>query len=135
MTVRTCAVAVLVADPQNVVSVGRGEPENLSAECVRGGWCEELVPCSAGIGGVDDSLMVSDEICAFIGELVMVERKELDLRVDLVPSIAFVAGLPDGVVCEADKDGRRVLEIRVLQDGATERKLLVENFTLSRFGL
>jgi len=56
---------------------------------------------------------------------VVIKCQDLDILVfeDLLPGVAFIIGEPDGIIIEADKYGRRVLEVGMLSDRRGEIEL------------
>lgn len=98
-------VAVAIADPDDEIVVGWAEPDDTTVEGIWSSWCVELVPRSANVSGIIDSVGGCDEVGSFIVELVMGEGEEAFFREDLIPRVTFVVGLPDRVVEKANEDG------------------------------
>ena len=104
MTALCLGRAASVARPDEVVGI-RVEMDDLRSEGVwwsRGfGW----VPCSSAVGCVKEGVGVGDEVGTVVRVFMVVECKEAVFRVDLRPAVTFVAGLPHGVVHEANQNG------------------------------
>jgi hypothetical protein len=90
------------------------EVQHLRAKRIRRLWRAEVVPRAACVSRVVEFAGAGDEVSTVGGEGMVVERKEGFVGKQLIPRIAFVARLPDGRVVKQSKDGRRLLEIRVL---------------------
>jgi len=65
------------------------------------------VPVSPSICRVVECLRSGDEVGAVSGVFVVIEGQEAFAWVELSPGVAFIARLPDRVVCETDEDGLR----------------------------
>ena len=104
MTTLRERVTIAVARPDQVVRLLWVEVQHLQPERVRRGRCRKRVPRAPVVGRIVERVALRDQVGAVLGEGVVVEGEELFFRVDLIPGIALVAGLPDGVVGQAYKD-------------------------------
>lgn len=121
------------------------EPQDLSTKRVRGCWSPKRVPRSPSISSIVKQVGVGDEVGTIRCILVVVEGKECVFGEQLLPSVAFIAGLPDRLICESHKNRlgkqtslvrpegkviisyRRFLEVGVLKDETLEIKLKVRD--------
>lgn len=140
MTVLASTLAVFITCPDKVVRNGV-ESQDLSTKRVRGCWSSKRVPRSPSISRIVKQVGIGDEVGTIRCVLVMVKGKEGVFREQLLPSIAFIAGLPNGLICESHENClgkqtslvrckgkvivsyRRLLEVGVLKDETLEIEL------------
>jgi len=104
MTALCLGRAASIARPDEVVGV-RVEVDDLRSKGVWWSWGFGSDPCSSGVGCVEEGVGVGDEVGTVVRVFMVVEYKEAVFRVDLCPAVAFVAGLPHGVVHETNQNG------------------------------
>ena len=98
------ASAIPASAPNKVVRVRRVEVQDLQPEVVGRQRHVHAQPCSARVGCVVEIIACSDEVGAVMAIRVVIESDEAFSRLDLMPGIALVAGLPDSVVIQANED-------------------------------
>jgi hypothetical protein len=129
VTVLSDASAVFVADPKKKVGL-RMEVKNRPSESIWDQWAIKLMPRFAGIRRVVEFRGVGNEISTVVGIVVRIECEEIVSWIQLIPRVSLVTGLPYGMVLKSYEDGRRVFEVRMLNNLCRELERLVDNVTL-----
>jgi hypothetical protein len=62
------------------------------------------IPCLSVTGSIEEITSICEKIRAIVRVSVVIEAEDMFVGKELLPRISFVAGLPDGIICKADKN-------------------------------